>query len=436
MNNSFMRNSIRKIPNYEIEDTFLIEDINTNEESKFSYFGWLVVAMVGIANLIGYGLVYAFSIFFKPLASEFGWTRAITAGAFSVYTITHNIFSPFAGAISDKFGPKTIAALGGFCLGISMILMSRITTVWELYLYYALFLGFGMAAIYGPLMTTVSQCFNSKRGVAMGLAATGGGVGFMLMPPVIGWLVASCGWRAAYFFTGVITIIIFFPITIFIKRPPKQSTLPRTSGEFYKNFSFMDALKTRSLWMYCFSFFFISMAFWTIIVHIIPLFTDKGISIKQASLLAGFIGGASIVGRISGGLFSDKMGRRKILLIGYILQMMAFVSLFFTKEIWMFFVFAIAFGLSNGIWISVIAAFPADYFGLKATGSIFGFVLAISGIGGAIGSYTGGYFFDVTHSYNFMILICFFATVFAIFITLFLKPPKPVYPMGKRDPSG
>ena len=88
---------------------------NLYEESDISYYGWLIVAMAFLANLIAFGLVYAFGVFFKPLASEFGWSRAITAAAFSAYAITHDIFAPITGWLTDRLGPRPIAALGGLC---------------------------------------------------------------------------------------------------------------------------------------------------------------------------------------------------------------------------------------------------------------------------------------------------------------------------------
>ena len=151
--------------------------LTTHDESKLSYYGWVVVAMVALANLTAFGLINAFSVFFKPLASDFGWSRAATAGAYSLYAITHNILAPFVGAITDKFGPRIATASGGFCLGASMILMSQIRAIWELYVYYALFLGFGIAAVYAPMIATVSQYFRVKRGLAIGIAATGVGGG-------------------------------------------------------------------------------------------------------------------------------------------------------------------------------------------------------------------------------------------------------------------
>ena len=99
-----------------------------------------------LANLVGFGLVYSYGVFLKPLASEFGWNRSVMAGAFSFYAIFHSILAFFAGYFVDRFGPKPIILMAGFCLGLSMILMSHVTSIWELYLFYGIVFSIGIQA--------------------------------------------------------------------------------------------------------------------------------------------------------------------------------------------------------------------------------------------------------------------------------------------------
>jgi OFA family oxalate/formate antiporter-like MFS transporter len=398
--------------------------LTTHDESKLSYYGWVVVALVALANLTAFGIINAFSVFFKPLASDFGWSRAATAGAYSLYAITHNILAPFVGAITDKFGPRIAAASGGFCLGASMILMSQIHAIWELYVYYALFLGFGIASVYAPMLATVSQYFRVKRGLAIGIASTGVGGGSLLMSPLTGWLISSYNWRLAYLLIGILTWVIFIPVIIFVKGASQKIPRAEKGSPFSTDFSFLEALKTKSLWVYTFSFFFIAISIWPIIVHFVPLLTDRGFLLVKASLLAGLLGGVSVVGRIGGGFLSDRIGRKRILVAGFILQMLSLIWLYYSRQEWMFYVFALSFGFSSGLWAGVIAAFPADYFGLKATASIFGVTLIIVGVGSAIGTYLGGYFFDMSGSYNDMLIMSIMGAFLAVLLAFFLKPPR------------
>lgn len=161
-------------------------------------------------------------------------------------------------------------------------------------------------------------------------------------------------------------------------------------------------------------------------IRIVPLATDRGMSMVTAGILAGLIGAFSLVGRISAGFFSDKAGRKNIFISALILQLIITIWLLFTKEAWMLFIFAIIFGLSSGGWTGVIAAFPVDYFGFRATGAIIGFGVIMAGVGVAIGPYLGGYFFDATQSYHLMVVMCIIATIAAIISALFLRPIKGV----------
>lgn len=402
----------------------IIDDFYGSEHA-IRYYGWVVVGMGFLANLVGYGLVFAYGVFLKPVASEFGWSRAVTSGAFSSYAIVHNIMAFLAGRLIDRFSPKLVLTVAGFSLGLSMILMSFITSLWELYLYYGLVFSIGIAATYTPVMATVSRWFRYKRGLAIGVTAAGLGAGSLVFSPLVAWLISSFGWRVTYVIIGVISWVVFVPVVRFIRDAPREIG---TSGSDSSNtLSFSKAFMTRTFWAFGVSWMFIAIAMWAIMIHIVPLATDRGMPIVTAGIMAGLIGVGSITGRIGAGFISDRVGRKKIIISAFSFQLIMTIWLLFSRQAWMFFLFAILFGLSSGGWTGVIAAFPADYFGLRATGTILGFSVIMAGIGIAIGPYLGGYFFDVTHSYEGMLVICIIATVAAILSASFITPVR------KRD---
>ena len=365
---------------------------NAHLESSFSNYGWVIVEMSFLANLVVYGLVYSYGFFFKPLASEFGWSRSVTAGPFAFYAIFHNLLAILAGMLCDRFGPKLVLAIGSFCLGLSMILMSYVTTVWELYLSYGVLFSIGVAGEYIPVMSTVSQWFKVKRGLAIWLTTAGLGAGSLIFSPLCAWLISSFGWRTACTVLGIVAWVIFIPIVKFIKRVPRESIESRKLD----GFSFSRAFRTKAFWGLGFSWFFIAIGLWAVMIHIVSLATDRGMPMMTAGILCGVIGATSIIGRISAGFFSDKVGRKRILISEFTFQLIALIWLLFSAKVWMLFLFAILFGFSSGGWTGVIAALPADYFGYKATGTILGFSAIMAGVGVAIGPYLGGYIFDVT----------------------------------------
>ncbi|HPQ43242.1 MAG TPA: MFS transporter [Syntrophales bacterium] len=398
-----------------------LSDMFTFEESSIFYYGWIVVLLSFFACFIGFGLIYSFAVFFKPLSAEFGWSRALISGAFSFYAILHNIMAFFAGRALDKVGPQKILTVAGICLGSSMIIMSHVHYAWQLYVYYGVFFSMGIACTYAPVIATVSRWFITKRGMAISLTATGIGCGALVFNPLCAWLIASYGWRNTYVILGITTWVVFIPIIMFVKKSPYEQS-PHYSIQDSLNITLADAIKTRTFWALSLSWLFIDIALFTIMTHIVMLTSDRGMTLIMSGSIAGIIGGSSLLGRICGGYFSDKFGRKNIYIFSFIGQLVTLVWLLFATEVWMLFVFAIIFGIIYGVWAGIIGAFPVDYFGFKYAGEIIGFIVVLVGIGVAIGPYLAGVIHDVTRSYNYVIGMCIMATFAAIVSALFLQP--------------
>ena len=394
-------------------------------EFSLLYYGWVVVAMATLANMVALGLVYSYGVFFKPLAVELGYDRSVIAGVFSAYAIVHNLFAFFAGKLLDRFGPKVILGVAGFALGLSMIAMSTANSLLELYLYFGLIFSLGVACTYVPVMATVSNWFKEKRGTAIGITAAGVGAGSFVFSPLSAWMITAFGWRRSYSILGIATFFIFLMIVKFIRRAStaKGGETKNMPGSV-EGFSFAKAFKTSTFWMIGLTWFFGVLALWAVLLHVVVMCIDRGSSLVLAGSMAGIIGGASLLGRIGSGFISDKIGRKTICLFALVCQTIMLVWLIFSSEIWMFLVFAILFGASSGGWVGIIPAFPSDYFGTKATGSIIGCVMIIVGVGVAIGPYIGGVIYDATGSYNYMILMCIFSSILAILTATLMKPVK------------
>jgi len=392
------------------------------KESRFSYYGWVVVGMCALANMVAFGFAYSYGVFFKPLAAELGCERSVIAGAFSVFAIVSNSAAFFAGTLLDKFGAKVIFGVAGFALGLSMFAMSTASSLLEIYIYFGLIFSFGVAFSYVPAMATVSKWFQERRGTAIGLTAAGLGAGTLFFFPLNAWLISIFGWRKSYVILGVVTWLIFIVIVTFIRKPPtREDGESKDTPGSVEGLSLAEAFKTRTLCMLCLTWFFAAIALWAVMIHMVMMCTDRGMSLTLAASMGGIIGGTSIFGRIGSGFISDKLGRKTTCMLALIGQTVMLVWLIFSSEIWMFLVFAILFGLSSGGWTGVIPAFPADYFGIKATGSILGVVIIIVGVGIAVGPYAGGVIYDVTGSYNYMIIMCILSSILAIITTVLIN---------------
>lgn len=396
----------------------------TPEETRYR---WVVLSTGFFANLVSFGLIFSFGIFLGPLSSELGWNVSILGTAYGVSALVQTSLSYFAGRLTDATGPKLLMALSGLLLGSSMLVMSQISSTWQLFLVYGFLFPMGIAAAYSPATSTVSQWFEARRGFAVGLAASGIGFGSLLFSPLSSWLISSNGFREAYLILGIITFAAFAPISILIKASPSKrhsENIP-TSEQRKSGVTFNQAFRTKPFRIIWFSWMFASVAGLGVPLYVVPLITDRGITSMTAAIIAGLIGGGGIVGRIIAGIISDRHGRTHVFRACLALQTATmFWLLFFTNDIWVLSICIFFFGIGYGGWAGLMGAFPVDYFGFAATGAILGFMVLATGIGTAIGSFSGGNIYDVTGSYNLMIVLFIAASTAALILALLLKGPS------------
>ena len=142
------------------------------EQNRSQFFyGYFIVGLAFMIMFVLWGAFYAFGIFFKPILKEFGWTRAMTAGAFSLCSIVQGLVAIALGGLTDKFGTRLVMTLCGLLLGLGYVLMSQLSVIWQLYLFYGAIVGAGMGGSFTPLMSAVARCFMRRRSTMTGIVA-------------------------------------------------------------------------------------------------------------------------------------------------------------------------------------------------------------------------------------------------------------------------
>ncbi|MEE9399392.1 MAG: MFS transporter, partial [Dehalococcoidales bacterium] len=172
------------------------------------YYGYVVVAVALLIKVMMWGAYFAFGVFFKPLLTEFGWTRAMTSGAFSLSQIMYGSLGIIMGGLNDRFGPRIVVTLCGALFGLGYLLMSQVNTMWQFYLFYGVIIGTGMSGAYVPLASTVAKWFVRRRGMMTGILVAGSGIAALVGPPVASWLISTYGWRTSYFILGSIALLL------------------------------------------------------------------------------------------------------------------------------------------------------------------------------------------------------------------------------------
>ncbi|MBA7658005.1 L-lactate transporter [subsurface metagenome] len=405
----------------------------TGSKKPRFFYGYIIVVVVFFIMVVMYGVMYTFGVFFKPLITEFGWTRATTSGAYTLYFFMQGLFYIVAGRLNDRFGPRLVVTVSGFLIGLGYSLMSQISAIWQLYLFYGVIAGIGLGGGFVPLASTVARWFVKRRGLMTGIVVSGIGIGTVIMPPIASRLIASYGWSTSYLIMGVISLVLIILAAQFLKRDPGQiGQLPDGEREVKKEslhldtrgFSLREAIRTRQLWMVCATFFFFGFSQQIILVHIVPHVTDLGVSDITAANILAATGGPTAAGMIGMGSVADRIGSKLIMVIGFVILIVAFLLLMPAREIWMLYLFAVIFGFGYGGLLAVESPIVADVFGLRAHGVLLGIAMSALMVGGGIGPFVAGRIFDLTTSYQLAFLVCTILSVIALILISLLKSPR------------
>ncbi len=395
------------------------------------FYGYVVVLATFCIMVMTGGISIAFGVFFKPMLTEFGWTRAVLSGAVSLRIFLITLLGIAGGRLTDKFGPRPVITVCGLFLGLGFFLMSRISTIWQLYLVFGVITGVGMSGLFVPTISTVSRWFVKRRGMITGIVLSGSSLGMMIMPPLATWLITTYGWRTAYTIVGLIAMIVIISATQFVKRDPTQvGQLPDGENEVKaesldlpaRSLSLREAIHTRQFWVLCIVFgslWFSSMAIW---VHIVIHAIDLGIPAASAANILAIMGGAGIAGRILIGSATDRIGYKPALLIGFTLVSASFLWLLVAKELWALYLFAAISGFGFSGLLVLEAPLTVRLFGLGSLGVIFGSVEFVSTILAIPSPIVAGYIFDIKDSYQLAFLICAGVSIIGLMLSLLLRP--------------
>lgn len=399
-------------------------------QPKF-FYGYIIVVVAFLLMLMMWGAYYSFGIFFEPLLAEFGWTKAMTSGAFSLSFFLTGILGVFAGRLTDRFGPRVVLTVCGFFLGLGYLLVSQTSTVWQLYLFYGVVVALGMSASVIPLQSTIARWFVKRRGTINGIIISGIGVGMVIIPPIAQWLISSYGWRTSYIVVGITALVTIILTAQFLRRDPgKMGQLPYGEGELEikvsspdTGFSLREALRSWQFWTLVMALLCFTMGEGTILVHIVSHAIGLGISAASAALIIPVIGAVSIPGRILLGMAGDRIGNRPAYVIGFVFLSVSLFWLLVAKELWMLYLFAVIYGFGYGGLSTLISPIIAELFGLSSHGVIMGVVIMFGGTGGmAIGPLLAGHIFDITGSYQSAFLMYAAISVIGLILVSRLRP--------------
>lgn len=367
-----------------------------------------MVAAGFIAAFTLFGVVYSFGAFFKPLAAQFGANRSETSAIFSITSCISFVLGPFTGHLADRYGPRRIATIGALAIGIGLAVTSRINHLWMAYITYGFGVGTAIACCYVPMLAAVGGWFLKRRNTALGIAASGIGVGTLVIAPITAELIHRLGWREAYVVLAVAATALLLICAWLIEPPPIELDAPE--------FSVRRIIRTGP-----FKLIYAACMFWTVATSIpfvfLPAYAQGvGINAVAAATLVGFIGFASTAGRLGLGPLADRFGliatyRFCLLVLG-----LCFTLWLYGKSYGMLVAFALVMGASYGGAVALTPAVVAELFGARGLGVILGTLYTGSAIGTLLGPPFCGALIDRTGSYRLAILFTMAVTIVSYLI--------------------
>jgi MFS family permease len=194
---------------------------------------YLRLGVIALTLALAYGIWYAYSVILVALLNEYGWSRSVLAGAFSVFTLVHGAVNPIIGTLCDRLRPLGLMTAGGVALGLALWADSYIASPWQLYLFFGVFTAIAVAAAgWIPAIVQVQRDFQDKLGLAIGIVSAGVGVGMLLVVPLTQLLIDAYGWRTAFRVLAAVCVLWIVPSSLALLRLPRarRSAPPPDAG--------------------------------------------------------------------------------------------------------------------------------------------------------------------------------------------------------------
>ena len=401
---------------------------------------WHALAGGGLFN-IAIGAYYAWSVFVKPLQSEFGWSRLETTSISSVNMVLLAVLYNVAGTLIGRFGARQIAIFGGLCYSAGMLMASFTTSLPWLYMSAGVLVGLGLGFGYLPPLYVGFKWYPESRGLVSGLAvgifALGAGIVGPLAGGLLGWkgLIVLYGWRNTF----RILAIVYFAFTMigamWLNDPPASFVAPQPTHKpsapkvSRVNLTTSQMLTLPSFWVLWLAYAFGCFS-GTMTVSQIKPFADQsfpaiaGVASLVAALAIPMGSAGSAIGRFLSGWMSDHLGRlltvRAVLIASFFAAPLMFQL---RGSALLFFVMLFVVNYAYGTQLSVYTALAGDFYGPKHSAANYGILLMGWGTAGVIGPLIGGWVFDTFGTYQYAFFAAAASSAISLALLSVAKPP-------------
>jgi MFS family permease len=367
---------------------------------KVDPYAWVIVAVLAVTLTIASGARFLFGVVLKPVSEQFGWDRAQLTGAVMVGMIVISICQPIIGILVDRIGPKKILVAGLLLLGLSLIPLSMVTQLWQVYLVYGIVMPLGLAAA-SPVLSTaiVGRWFQEKRGLAMSIATSGSAFGQLLIVPIATWIMVFSTWEMTYRIQAVAILAVSLPLSMILLRDnPAAGTAAAAADQ--EGMTLREAVSNPAFWILGFGFI---VCGWTMAfpnTHFMAYADDMGMSVLHAANAISVTAIFSVLGSVLLGMAADRYDRSHVLGLTYALRGLAFLLLILLPGGNLIYLYGLVLGISWTATTPLTAAIAADRYGPRHLGLIFGSLFTFMNLGFGVGSFLDGVIYENLGGYN------------------------------------
>jgi MFS family permease len=386
---------------------------------------------------------YAYGVFLPVMAEDLGWSRSVMSGGLTISLLVFGLASPLIGISITRYGPRRNIILGNLVASIGLFATSQCHEIWHLYLFFGVFVGLGTAfGQYLACVSLINNWFSKKKGLAIGLLIACGGLAGLFFPPLASWLIEIVGWRVSWLIFGGISIsmaVIVGGIIIVRDKPAEpviyhsvepggkpsiEQITPETNDKTTVRFNIREIITPPTFWFIMAIASVNLFAFGAINAHQVAYLTDIGFPAIIAAAMYSLISVMSALGRFGMGALTIRFNIKRLMIIGFLLQICSLIVLLSAKASGSIYVYAILFGISCGaIWVS-IPMLVAECFGSARFAFVLSWILPISIAAESLGPVVTGVIYDFTTEYTLAFLTLLILSVLGFVCTLLLRSTR------------
>ncbi|HZR43676.1 MAG TPA: MFS transporter [Ktedonobacteraceae bacterium] len=378
------------------------------------YYGWVMLLTVSFTEMISWGILYySFTVFLRPMQASLGWSTAQLTGAFSLALLCSAGAAVPIGRWLDRHGARFLMTLGSCAASLLVLAWAEVE---NLSLFYLIWFGIGIvmaAVLYDPAFAIVATWFRRQRARALTVLTFIAGFASVIFVPLAQLLVQLQGWRTALITLTLLLALITIPLhALVLRRRPADlglapdglaastsASTPHVSTHQEQSISTQDALKGSTFWWITIAFALTMAAAGTIPVHLVPYLIDRGYSASFAAGAVGLIGIMALPGRLIFTLLGERISRRLITALLFLLQTISLPVLLLIPNITGVFCFVVLFGAGFGAITPARAALIADYYGPENYASINSIIGLFFTGARAIAPFGAGIIYDLLGTY-------------------------------------